>query len=165
MEFIGELVWEFIFKFYKEKRYEPSRIFLLGLGQGGRVALDVAVKSSQHLGGVISSQHLGGVISISSCLSSTHSYPSSWNNGPTPILLLTSSDQSLIPQQDHQSLIPQQDLNLLKRLFKDTKIVYLNEDNQEGQVSRMQVKEIMTFLDRFLYLRNIQLEKMATLVN
>ncbi|KAF0695649.1 Aste57867_13543 [Aphanomyces stellatus] len=126
----------------EQYNWPPQRIFLMGFGVGGSVALHVASASAQRL---------GGVISISGALFNSKELPPRATK--TPGLILRSTADPAISNATYAST--ERAMQVTTKCLPYHPIRLSNKDEMEA---------VMKFFDGTLYLRNLALEAQADVV-
>ncbi|KAH9089184.1 hypothetical protein Ae201684P_001390 [Aphanomyces euteiches] len=123
--------------------WPPQRIFLMGFGHGGSVALHVATQCPSRL---------GGIVSISGALFDTST---TVDTQKTPVLILHSVNDPLIPQ----AMFAKTKRTLGENVTTKSMPYYpIRLSNKE------EMSAVMKFFDETLYLRNLALEAQADVV-
>ncbi|CAK4152375.1 unnamed protein product [Aphanomyces euteiches] len=139
--------------------WPPQRIFLMGFGHGGSVALHVATQCPSRLGGAITlsaravfHRRLVGIVSISGALFDTST---TVDTQKTPVLILHSVNDPLIPQ----AMFAKTKRTLGENVTTKSMPYYpIRLSNKE------EMSAVMKFFDETLYLRNLALEAQADVV-
>ncbi|CAK4687034.1 unnamed protein product [Aphanomyces euteiches] len=123
--------------------WPPQRIFLMGFGHGGSVALHVATQCPSRL---------GGIVSISGALFDTST---TVDTQKTPVLILHSVNDPFIPQ----AMFAKTKRTLGENVTTKSMPYYpIRLSNKE------EMSAVMKFFDETLYLRNLALEAQADVV-
>ncbi|KAJ3227228.1 hypothetical protein HK099_002921 [Clydaea vesicula] len=145
---------EFLNNPTKTKNFKPEMIFLLGFGQGGQVLLDFGLAITKEL-------KLGGIINIGGFRCNIPSFNSS-NSISTPILTtLGLLDQEMLNEKEKT-------VNNFKNVQAFNKENFLfsliSDKGLEMPKSEQEMRIIMEFLGKHLFIRNLKLESMADLI-
>lgn len=125
--------------------WKPDRVFIFGFSQGGIMALDILL---------FGNLEIGGVVSVSGWLEKD-AYDEIGSSN-SPILITQGTSDQFINMQGVQ-----QKLGYLKSISKHVNYIPVPGKGHGLPRDKLEMKEIMTFFSKHLWLRNLALEGMA----